>query len=204
MSATSTPVKHKLTAAERADSPAKKAKRAPSPSPEDEEMIHFQIFRRFEAFRQRGEENSLMFFVRNPEFEVCGPWIMQNYSKAKKACAAIEQLFKLSREANDIDSATLKALKEDACLSRASLLPTDKDLQKLLSSNGASPIDELARVVALLWCRDADDLAVRMQTAYDNGVYPSIRIKDELWTSPIWTCSILAKRRRASRTALYY
>ena len=59
------------------------------------------------------------------------------------------------------------------------------DLEKLLSSNGPSTIDELARVVALLWCRDADDLAVRMQTAYDNNVYPSIRIEDKLWTAPI-------------------
>ena len=51
---------------------------------EDEEFIPEEVFKQYEEFRQDGSENALMFFVRNPQYEKWGQWIMENYKKAKE------------------------------------------------------------------------------------------------------------------------
>lgn len=53
----------------------------------EEPMIPEDIFKAYEAFRQAGTENALMYFVHNPEHKEWGPWIMSkdNYARAKAA-----------------------------------------------------------------------------------------------------------------------
>lgn len=51
-----------------------------------QEFIPREVFLQYEAFRQEGRENALMFFVHNPEHDKWGPWIMThgNYAEAMK------------------------------------------------------------------------------------------------------------------------
>ena len=54
--------------------------------PETTAFIPRSVFLEYEAFRQAGTENALMFFVRNPQHERWGPWIITgtNYKDAKQ------------------------------------------------------------------------------------------------------------------------
>ena len=61
---------------------------------DDETMIPEDIFKAYEAFKESGVENTLMFFVHNPEHKEWGPWIMtgDNYARAKAKYIALSNL----------------------------------------------------------------------------------------------------------------
>lgn len=59
---------------------------------DEEPMVPEHVFVAYEAFRQAGTENALMYFVHNPDHKRWCPWIMAkgNYAKAKAAYCSKE------------------------------------------------------------------------------------------------------------------